>query len=935
MMRPQGTEHRQTDSSRAPALSIEAADAELRDDSASATAPALFGRGDELVTVRGLVDGVHDRGAALVVRGEPGVGKSALLEQGANRAEHGGMLVLRAVGVQSEAKMPFAGLHQLLRPILSHASELPVAQRDNLLGAFGFSADVPELFLTALAALNLLSDRAAERPILLLVDDAQWFDQPTCDVLTFIARRLESDAIVLLVSAREGIETAFDRAELPVLRLAPLDDDSAATLLDARSPRLDPLVRDRVLAQAAGNPLALVELPIAWHQRGGASVASDWAPLTTRLERSFAARARELPALTQSLLLVAALNDADLLADTLRAGSLLAGEDATLQDLAPAERAWLIEIEEHRVRFRHPLMRSAIRQGTSTSERHAAHAALAETLAADPHRRVWHRAACCAGLDDAVADELEAAGLRARRRAGGTAVAAAAFHLRVGLLLAEAEPLELSVSDQHGLHALREFMKHGTGGGSVESLVAIARQMFDDGRVEVGRQALQAASEKCWWMRADQTGRDLVLAVVDRLPDASDDAQLLAIQAFADPVGRGAQVLDQLDRGIRRADTAVMRSLGSALTVIPDCDQARAVLEAAVEEARAQGRMGLVAQGHVSLVDAALYSGDWDLTLRAADECARLSGETGQPLWKSFALLTYGTLEGMRGDIEHADELMAEAEEILEPILLGPHLSFLAVARAAIAMAAGRHQEAFGHIVRVFDPADPAYDIVLGSRGLIDLVDAAVHTGHEPQARVAVAQLEPVAVRNRSPFIITCLNYVRPMLADDADAEGLYVAALADQPVANPFLRARVLLCYGVWLRRQRRVAESRDPLRSSRDAFDAIGAKTWAERARQELRASGEKSRRRTPERRDELTPQEMQIAQMAAAGLTNREIGERLFLSHRTIGSHLYRIFPKLAINSRSDLSRALASTDQISATTPTSATRRPRAVQLTNAG
>jgi DNA-binding CsgD family transcriptional regulator len=287
-----------------------------------------------------------------------------------------------------------------------------------------------------------------------------------------------------------------------------------------------------------------------------------------------------------------------------------------------------------------------------------------------------------------------------------------------------------------------------------------------------------------------------------------------------------------------------------------------------------------------------------------------------------------------RGDIEHANELLAEAEEILHPIPLGPHLSFLAIARTAIAMAAGRHRDAFGHIRRVFDPGDPAYDIVLGSRGLIDLVDAAVHTNHEPQARIAVAQLEQVAARNRSPFISTSLSYVRPMLADDNHAEALYVEALADQPMTNRFLRARVLLNYGMWLRRQRRVADSREPLRSGRDEFDAVGAKTWAERARQELRASGEKSRRRTPERRDDLTPQEMQIAQMAAAGLTNREIGERLFLSHRTIGSHLYRIFPKLGINSRSELARALAITGPADRTTPGPATQGMRAGQLTNA-
>jgi ATP/maltotriose-dependent transcriptional regulator MalT len=354
-----------------------------------------------------------------------------------------------------------------------------------------------------------------------------------------------------------------------------------------------------------------------------------------------------------------------------------------------------------------------------------------------------------------------------------------------------------------------------------------------------------------------------------------------------------------------------MLILGSSLTVLPDFEHATALLGRALSRARAQGHIGLMARALVSLEDAALYSGDWSLALRASDECARLAteAEIGTTVLRDFAQLTQATLAGMRGDEDRANTLMDEAETNLAPLGFTSMLCFIEIARAAIATGAGRHTEAFGHISRAFDPSQRGYDLVVASRGLLDLVEAAVRTGHEPHARAALAALEPVAESSQSPFIRASLSYARPMLADsDETAEALYHAALGDQPAAVPFLRARVLLQYGTWLRRRRRVADSRAPLRSARDAFDRMAAVTWAERARQELRASGEKSPGRLPDRRDDLTPQELQIAQMAAERLSNREIGERLFLSPRTVGSHLYRIFPKLGVTSRSELATAM---------------------------
>jgi ATP/maltotriose-dependent transcriptional regulator MalT len=405
------------------------------------------------------------------------------------------------------------------------------------------------------------------------------------------------------------------------------------------------------------------------------------------------------------------------------------------------------------------------------------------------------------------------------------------------------------------------------------------------------------------------------LAAVDRLPNALDDGQLLAIQAKADPIGRGALFLERLEHAMPTldVDADTLRHLGSAFTVVPEVHNARIVLERAVAAARDEGRMGLVAQTLTSLGDAALYSGDWDLTLQATDECARLAGDIGKPIWSGFAHLTQGTLMAMRGEEERSLWLIAEANRALTPLALAPFDTYFAIARSAVAASAGRYTEAFEQIRRAFDPTETAYDLLIGSRGLIDLVEAAVRIGQQDYARRAVDELEKVVHRNGSPFIATSVNYARPMLADDETAEALYVSALADQPVRIPFLRARVLLDYGMWLRRQRRVTDSHDPLRSARDGFDAIGAASWAERARQQLRASGEKSPRRSPERRDELTPQELQIAAMVAEGLTNREIAERLFLSHRTVGSHLYRIFPKLGISSRSEITRALVGLDE----------------------
>jgi hypothetical protein len=394
-----------------------------------APAHVLYGRELELGVLRSLVEGVRDRGGVLLVRGEAGIGKSSLLAAAAAQATDHGMQVLSAVGVQSEARLPFGGLHQLLRPILGLAEGLHARQRAALLAVFGMSAErAPELFLIGLATLELIGDAAASSPVLLLVEDAQWLDDPSCAVLSFVARRLEAEPTVMLIAIRDGYENPFDDAGLPELRLQGLDANAAGALLDAHAPGLEPVLRERLLDEAAGNPLALIELPAGLEQKElveGALLPSSL-PLTARLEQAFATQASELPPATRSLLLVAAADDGGALDELLSATRILDGADVPVDAVAPAIAAQLVEIEGTGLRFRHPLVRSSIYQAASVSQRQAAHAALSEVLVGQPDRHVWHRAAATLGPDERVAAELDEAADRAARR-GAVAVAITAL----------------------------------------------------------------------------------------------------------------------------------------------------------------------------------------------------------------------------------------------------------------------------------------------------------------------------------------------------------------------------------------------------------------------------------------------------------------------------------------------------------------------------
>jgi DNA-binding CsgD family transcriptional regulator len=907
------------------------------------TAQALFGRDRELRVVADVLERAGERGGGLLVRGPAGIGKTSVLAAARASATRLGFRVLTATGVQSEGGFAFAGLHQLLQPELAKVDILPSPQRDALRAAFGMTEEVvPDLFLIALGSLEILSEAAATSPLLLIADDVQWLDRPTADVLAFLARRLDVEPIILLAALRDGYDSVLAEAGMPELGITGLEEATAAALLDATDPDLDAAARARVLADAAGNPLALVELPAALRsaRAGGGAVLPPVLPLTARLERAFAARATGLPEAARRVLLAAAVDDEADLAEVLAVAGSLAGPALPADALDPAVAAGLIAADEASVRFRHPLVRSAIYQQASPPQRRAAHAALAAVLASQPDRRAWHRAASTVGADEQVAAELEAAASRAHRRGAvqmalasqqraamltpdpgrraGRLLRAAEMGFELGRhdvvdrLLAEAEQYGPGPLQRARIAWIREMFHDGTPGDArhVRDLVQVADQTMLDGDTDLALNLLLGAALRSWWADPGEPARDLVVAAAERAVAAECDPRLLAIVAIASPISRGGDILARLTQ-VAAGDVADPQQallLGMAAHAAGDFEQAVKFLSGSADGLRAQGRLALLAQALSMQANAAIQLGNWPVAVTAAHEGARLAEETGQPIRLAGAKTSQAQLAALRGQHDVADALISEAEQAALPGRLSVLKAIIQLARGMSALSARRHADAYGYLRRMFDPADAAFHQRELFAAIPYFAEAAVHSGQVDQARTVLAGVEPIAALTPAPKLHVGLAYARAALAAGDDAEPLFDAAFDAEADRWPHDRARLELMYGSWLRRRRRVTESRVPLRAARDWFDTHGLRSWADQARQELRAAGETSRRRAPDAWDRLSPQELQIARMAAGGLSNRDIGQRLYLSHRTIGYHLYRIFPKLEITSRSQLTAAL---------------------------
>ncbi|HZE67774.1 MAG TPA: AAA family ATPase [Sporichthyaceae bacterium] len=899
-------------------------------------APPLVGRGGEVSLLTALLDGAKTGGGTLVLRGEPGVGKSRLLAEATTLARDRGFTLLSASGVQSEAHLAYAGLHQLLRPVRSNAQQLPEIQRGFLEVAFGLrDGPAPELFRVAMAALDLLCEVATTAPLLLVVDDVQWLDRTSCEALAFIARRLQSDPVVLLAGARAGYPSPLVDVGLPELDVSGLAPGAARELLDSVAPELAPALRDALLEEAGGNPLALTELPVS--VADGTSLS-----LTDRLERAFAARVWELDDDARLLVQVAALSREGAAGEVVDAASRIAGRPVPLDALESAVRSAILVLDGDAVRFRHPLIRSAVRQRTGLADSRRIHDELAEVLRDVPDRRVWHRAALIVGPREDVAEELEEAGARAERR-GALDVALTALLRAVELsapaqrprrmfaaaelayqrgrsdlvakLLTELERLELVPLARARARYLGELLdvRAYADHARVAALIATAEEAGAAGERDLHHNLLWITAARTWW--SSRPGPDTRRIVVDAANRAgaptAGDPRLVSIHAYADPLVNAGRVADCLHAAAAGDPGSAEAAgyLGSAGIVTGAFHEALAFFIAAAERARSEGRLG--ALPHLLATQAILAARlpNWDIAIPAADEARQLATELDQPIRVATAETAVALIAAVRGDPAITEQSTARVEQLAGP-LGASHLVALAQSGPVLsALAQGQYDEALRVADRLFDRGDPAHHLQFACMSIGDLAEAAAYAGRADIGLERLSRVERMVGERPSEWVAINLRHARALLAvDGVEAGARFDEALGADLTGWPFWRARLLLGHGRWLRRQRRVAESRAPLRTARDLFDGMGATPWGDQARSELRASGESSRRRDRAARDDLTAQELQIAQLAAAGLSNREIGQRLYLSHRTISTHLYRVFPKLGITARGELAAAL---------------------------
>lgn len=895
----------------------------------------LVGRDAELALLGELIGGLPARGGALLVLGDAGVGKSALLRAAVEPAAAAGHRVLEAAGVEPEAGSPYAGLHRLLWPMVRMAAGLPEPQRQAVLSAMGLrEGPRPEAFTVALGVLNLLAGQADGHPIVVALDDLHWLDQETQETLAFVAHRVERDPVLIVATARSGHASPFAAAGLPELTLTGLDDAAAGELLLAYAGDLGAAWQARIVRESRGNPLALLELADAWRARGGAGTGVTPRPaLTERLERAFAGRIAELPPGTRDALLVAAVEHGGALPEILAAASTLAGRSLTAAVLDPAARARLLRLDGGRLRFRDPLVRPAVLGLEPLTRRLAANAAMAGALSGDPLRRAWHRAQSIIGPDDRLADELEdghPASLRggavttavwaleraarlttdpARRGRRLLLAAGHAFALGraelVGRLVTEAARDELAEQDRARLEWLKEIFTDGTPGDAdrVAELCATAARSVVAGDRDLALDLLHGAALRCWWAEPGSRSRREVAGVAESLPLPATDARYVAALALAEPVRRGAAVHELLSAALPAGalDAVALHLLGQAAYAIGDLPRAADILSRAEPRLRGEGRLGLLAQALVTRSACQLLTGDLDHAGAAAEEGRRLAADTGQPLWETAALTRTALWHALRGESERALELAGAAETAAGRDGLGLLTCGALLAKGVALLVAGAYEAAYQELRRPFEPADPGHHPRECFGAVMFLAEAALRAGHLPHTRHVLADLERSALRTPAPLLHGQLLYARAVLASGPDAEGRYETALRHDLSRWPLLRAKLELAHGRWLRRRRRSAEARMPLRSAQATFDLIGARTWAGQARADLRSSGERAPAPRPA---VLSPQELEIARLVADGLSNREIGERLHLSPRTIGSHLYRIFPKLGITTRAQL-------------------------------
>jgi DNA-binding CsgD family transcriptional regulator len=904
----------------------------------------LRGRRDECAVLDGLLEDARaGQSGVLVLRGDAGIGKTALLEYALGSASD--MRVLRGGGVESEMELAFGALHQLCAPLLDRRDRLPGPQRDALQTTFGLRAGaVPDRFFVGLAVLGLLSEVAEERPILCVVDDAQWLDNASAQMLAFVARRLLAEPVVMLFAARErsALLTGLPGLDVEGLRAG----DARSLLVSVIPGRLDEGVADELLAETRGNPLALLELPrglTAAQLAGGFGLPAALS-LSGRIEKSFLRRLEALPAETQRLLLVAAAEPTGDQALLWRAVERLGISGRALE---LAEAAGLLEIGG-RVRFRHPLVRSAVYRAAKPNERREVRRALAEATdpQVDPDRHAWHLAEATPGPDEDVAAQLEQAAGRALARGGLAAAAAfleraaalthdpalcarralAAAQAKYGagafddalVLLATAEAGALGDLDGADVHRLRAQIafasRHDSDAAPLLLKAARELEAVDHGRArETYLEALQAALFAGRLARDSGVAQVIEAALAGPPPPAPPRPSDLLLQGmaiqFTEGYAAGAPILKDALRAFRR-ETALppqdarWRSMATlAAANLWDDETWRLLSGRELDLARGTGNLTalpivLSQFGYINAISGELATAEALLDeIRAATEATGIPSQPYVALW----------VLALRGrDAELSELVQTAASDAIargEGFLLG----ITTQVTAALNNGLGRHDFALAAVREAVD-VEPS-DEMGSPRTMPELIEAAVHCGEHPLAERALERLAESTTASGTDLGLGLEARSRALLTDGDAADGLYREAIERlKRTRNRLQLARAHLLYGEWLRRERRRTNAREQLRTALEMFTAMGVAAFAGRAERELLATGERARKRTVETRDELTAQETQVARLAGDGLSNVEIGQRLFISQHTVSYHLRKVFTKLDITSRTQLDRVL---------------------------
>src|SRR5215203_2030663 len=900
----------------------------------------LYGRDAERSAVTALLDAARDsRSGVLVLRGQAGAGKSALLQDAVEQASD--LQVLEARGIESEAELTFAGLHQLLRPILGQVDGLPGPQARALRAAFGLEQErVDDRFLVSVAVLSLLAEAAERRPVLCVVDDAHWLDEASANALIFVARRLEAEGVVMLFAARDGDPRRFGAVGLPELEIGGLDGVAVTALLaEHAAVPVDPQVRDRLLERTGGNPLALVELPSVLTSDQLSGTQPLPLPLTDGVEYAFLERVRRLPDDAQALLLIAAAEDTGRQATVTSAAAALGAGVAALD---AAETAGLVRVRAGAIAFRHPLVRSAVYQGATSSQRRRAHRALAGAAdrEGDADRRAWHLAAAAVEPDERVVRELDAAAERALGRGGfeaassaleraatltadpgarGWRLVAAAEHAwaagqlgRTAGLLEAVRPLATEPLLRAEVGRLRGWFELSVGSVAAAQPILV-QAALDAAPVDPGRaRRILAGAAEAAWLEADRNAAaDLSRAAARLGPADSDHDRYFAdltsgFLAFleGDLAAAVRLLTDAIGLAGRLKDPDLLSLAAHHAFYVGDDTAAYQLNVWVTASARAGGKAAELLFTLPRLAQAELFTGRWAAAAASAGEAVRLATETGQPALAALPLAWLTLLAAFKGDDDAFWSRVAETEQVTAASALGV---FQGAVRDVIGWARAVQKAATARPASAGTLLGELRHPVVVTMAALDGVEAAVHAGRRNSALGWLRGMEAFATHTTAPWAQARVTHAHGLLSEGHVAEERFQEALDHhRHTRRPFERARTELAYGELLRRARRRVDARAHLEAALDTFEYLGAAPWAERARLELRASGQAARRRDPSTLLQLTPQELQVARFVATGLPTREVAAQLFLSPRTVEFHLRNVFAKLGISSRSQLAQ-----------------------------